>query len=73
LTTDTDEIIRCPSCGARDVRPSKVHGLIDTLFGALSRSPMRCRQCHKRFYLRNLKKDEDLEEDRTQVEDSDRN
>ncbi len=53
------EVVRCPSCGARDVRHSMSHGVLDAIIGAFGREPMRCRQCQRRFYKRRPPKEED--------------
>jgi DNA-directed RNA polymerase subunit RPC12/RpoP len=55
-------VIRCPSCGARDIRPSLAHGAWDAIMKAFGRLPMRCRQCQRRFHPRARGKDEDAEE-----------
>lgn len=37
------------------------HGIWDAMIGLLGRSPMRCRQCQKRFFKRRPHKDEEEE------------
>jgi hypothetical protein len=69
VTTKT-HVIHCPSCGARDVRHSMSRGFLDAVIGALGRSPMRCRQCQKRFYRRLPRQAE--EGDRTNLKESER-
>lgn len=44
--------IRCPGCGAKDVRRSFQQGLLDVLMSAFQRYPFRCRSCARRFYYR---------------------
>jgi DNA-directed RNA polymerase subunit RPC12/RpoP len=44
--------LRCPRCGSSDVRPSKREGLIDAIWASFDRSPVRCRSCRHRFYIR---------------------
>ncbi len=68
MTTET-KVIRCPSCGARDVRHSMSRGLLDAFNGAFGRSPMRCRQCQKRFYRRLPRQEQD--DDETDLKESD--
>ncbi|HYW42272.1 MAG TPA: hypothetical protein VE959_05415 [Bryobacteraceae bacterium] len=48
---ETPDVIRCPNCGTRDVRHSHSRGVLDAIYAAFHRHPMRCRQCQKRFYL----------------------
>jgi len=36
-------------------------GFWDTVIGLFGRSPMRCRQCQRRFYKRRPHKDEETE------------
>jgi hypothetical protein len=42
----------CPECGGRKLRLSKVRGVLErigTIFGVY---PMKCSECHERFYSR---------------------
>jgi hypothetical protein len=47
---NSDEKLRCPSCGGVDVRHSQRRGLLDSLMSALHKEPYRCRFCQRRFY-----------------------
>ncbi|MBZ5584005.1 MAG: hypothetical protein LAQ30_17690 [Acidobacteriia bacterium] len=60
---DSVEIVRCPNCGSRDVRPSYPAGPRDALMMALGFTPLRCRSCQRRFYRRALRKPGDDAED----------
>jgi hypothetical protein len=44
------EATHCAACGSRDIRRSRVRGIMDGLMGKFNRQPWRCRQCGKRFY-----------------------
>jgi hypothetical protein len=41
---------RCFFCASGDVRLSETVGILDVLFRALRRVPIRCRACQKRSY-----------------------
>lgn len=45
-----EDMIRCPNCGIRDVRPSHARGWLDALMSSFDRVPFRCRACSTRFY-----------------------
>jgi hypothetical protein len=47
---NSDEKLRCPSCGSVDVRHSQRRGLLDSLMSTLRKTPFRCRFCQRRFY-----------------------
>ncbi len=49
---DSPEIIRCTSCGSRDVRPSALESVWDGLMTSMQKSAFRCHCCRKRFYAR---------------------
>ena len=42
----------CPNCNGRNVRPSLVAGIRDTVAGMFRYSPFRCRVCQHRLYKR---------------------
>jgi hypothetical protein len=69
LVTNDSNVIRCPSCGGRDVRPSLSRGVLDAIIGAFGRTPMRCRQCQRRFHKRVERKEG--EADHTVLRESD--
>ncbi len=52
------DIVRCPSCGSRDVRKSQMEKLLDNLMKSVRLDPFRCRCCQKRFYTRLQRVDE---------------
>ena len=47
---EPDNILRCPSCGARDVRPSHTKGVLDRILEGFRKKPYRCRACGRRFH-----------------------
>ncbi len=61
---DSVEIVRCPRCGSRDVRPSYPAGPRDALLMALGFTPLRCRSCQRRFFRRTVRKFGDEEENK---------
>ena len=63
MEKESENVIRCPSCGARDVRPSMPRGVWDAIVTAFGRFPMRCRQCQRRFYPHLPPKDDDTEQE----------
>jgi DNA-directed RNA polymerase subunit RPC12/RpoP len=60
-----EEQIRCPRCGAADVRKSRRKGLLDRLTGVFSFTAIRCRSCRHRFYRRLW---EEVEEEQASTE-----
>ena len=44
------ETLRCPSCGWRDVRFSRLRSTLDRILRKLSFTAFRCRTCGNRFY-----------------------
>ena len=63
--TDSVEIVRCPLCRSRDVRPSYPNGLRDTIMATFGFTPLRCRSCRKRFYRRTVSKGENPEKEQS--------
>jgi hypothetical protein len=45
-------LIRCPSCGAGDVRESYSHNPLDAILGMFGMVAYRCRACRGRFHKR---------------------
>ena len=74
MANEPDNVMRCPKCFGRDVRPSRNRGFFDNLMGKFRRKPYRCRSCHSRFYVYiPLEKDEiddptDLDENEAAAE-----
>jgi hypothetical protein len=50
ITKEDGDVIRCPSCGSRDVRGSLHLGIKDNVAAVFSLAPVRCRACARRFY-----------------------
>ncbi len=48
--TEEADVLRCPACGAKDIRHSHRRTLLDPLLAVFHRVPMRCRRCRRRFY-----------------------
>jgi hypothetical protein len=44
---------KCPLCGSRDVRPSRLYSVIDHFRKKLGLLPFRCRGCTQRFFSRS--------------------
>ena len=53
------DVVRCPDCDSRDVRPSKQRSLWDTLAKSARLNPFRCHRCRNRFYTK-LRRTEDM-------------
>jgi DNA-directed RNA polymerase subunit RPC12/RpoP len=50
--TTSDQPIRCPACGGKDIRSSYPAGWWDKVMYSLGKEPLRCRRCEKRFFHR---------------------
>jgi DNA-directed RNA polymerase subunit RPC12/RpoP len=42
--------IRCPSCGGRDIRTSHSRTILDSILQMFQKTALRCRGCSRRFY-----------------------
>jgi DNA-directed RNA polymerase subunit RPC12/RpoP len=62
LTAESDDKIRCPSCGGLDVRHSLPRGILDSIMGVFHKTPFRCRRCERRFYSEELLPEEGSED-----------
>lgn len=71
MTTAAENVVRCPGCGGKDVRPSySAAGLRDLIMRAFSLFPFRCRECRRRFYRRLKVEEEETEATSTSTQGS---
>lgn len=44
----------CPVCKSPNLRPARRRKLFDMFMRVVGQRPVRCRECHSRFYLSSL-------------------
>jgi len=62
VENQSENVMRCPRCFGRDVRPSRRGSFLDSVMGKLRRAPYRCRGCHNRFYVYIPREKDDLDD-----------
>jgi DNA-directed RNA polymerase subunit RPC12/RpoP len=59
--------LRCPRCRGRDIVPSLPRGFKDAFMYQFSRIPRHCRSCGRRFYVRDLSRREDVDDESSEL------
>jgi DNA-directed RNA polymerase subunit RPC12/RpoP len=60
--------VRCPGCGGPDIRSSQRGGILDNIMTMFRRSPYRCRNCRRRFFILDSSKPEPAVEEKEEKE-----
>ena len=68
MENESEQVTRCPKCFARDVRPSRRGGFLDSLMEKFRRIPYRCRGCQNRFYVYIPREKDEIEEGQDEAE-----